>query len=204
MRIEPVADNAYSTGVAVVTERIVTEAVSCGVERVVAQSPRRSTRTLHDGMMTMRTIALALGWSCFVWGAMAAPEAIWDLDWAKTAPLEVEVASEAVETHADVDVVHRELIYTSHTWNAANIRIAGHLVYPKSAEENPLPAMTLVTASESDARNMALTANVVALAIDRVGEGGSTGPADDYKNWLDIDEGTDIRNSWMYHYFTTP
>jgi cephalosporin-C deacetylase-like acetyl esterase len=151
-------------------------------------------------MTTMKTMALALGWTCFVWGASASPESIWDLDWAKTEPLEVEIVSEAVETHAGVDVVHRELTYYSHTWNATNIRIAGHLVYPKSAEENPLPAMTLVTASESDARNTALTANVVAFAIHRVGEGGSTGPADDYNNWLDIDEGTDIRNSWMYHY----
>jgi len=148
----------------------------------------------------MRRMAFALVWTCIVGGAGAAPEPIWDVDWAKSEPLDVEITSEVVETHNGMDVVHRELTYYSHTWNGVKVQIAGHLVYPQSAEESPLPAMTLVTASASDARNMALTANVVALAIDRVGEGGSSGPADDYRNWLDLDEGTDIRNSWMYHY----
>lgn len=138
--------------------------------------------------------------SCLCLAANAERQPLWDLEWAKTAPLDVNVHSETLEVHEGTELVRRELSYFSHSWQRETIRIAGHLFYPKSAEQTPLPAMLMVTASESDARNTARNAHVVALAIDRVGEGNSTGPADDYRNWLDLDEGTDIRNSWMYHY----
>ena len=53
---------------------------------------------------------------------------------------------------------------------------------------------------DSKALRHAAENNVVALAIDRVGEGGSKGPRDHYGNWLNLDAGKDVRNGWMYHY----
>lgn len=146
----------------------------------------------------MKTNAFLL--SCFCLVANAERQPLWDLEWAKRTPLDVKIRSETLEVHGEILLVRRDLSYFSHAWQQEEIRIAGHLFYPKSAEQTPLPAVLLVTASENDARNTALNAHVVAFAIDRVGEGDSTGPADDYRNWLDLDEGADVRRSWMYHY----
>jgi dienelactone hydrolase len=131
--------------------------------------------------------------------AWSGPAAMWDVAWARSAPLDVEDLEEAVHESSGRRVVLREVTYLSHEWEGAPIRIAGHLAMPENAVE-PLPAMVLVTSSATDARNTAANSNIVALAIDRVGEGGSTGPRDDYRNWLDLDEPKDIRNGWMYHH----
>jgi len=148
----------------------------------------------------MRAAAIVLGMTCLAPAAISAPDIVWDVDWAKSAPLEVEVASESVERHNDVDLIVRELSFLSHEWNGTAIRIAGHLAAPVAARTTPLPAMVMVTASPTDARNLAASGGIVALAIDRVGEGESTGPKDIYENWLDLEPDKDIRNSWMYHF----
>lgn len=130
--------------------------------------------------------------------AVSASDSPWDVEWARTADLAVEVASETSEVVDERSLTLREFSYLSHEWNGEEIRIAGHLAMPVG--ESPLPAMVMVTEGMGGAKRMAAAENVVALAIDRVGEGDSTGPADNYENWLDLDEGTDIRNGWMHHY----
>jgi hypothetical protein len=142
--------------------------------------------------------ALACSVLVLLSSAASALEHPWDIAWAKSAELHVEIASETVETEGGVTVNLREFSYLSHVWDGADIRIAGHLAAPVS--ETPLPAMVLVTDGMGGAKRIAATHNVIALAIDRVGEGDSTGPTDTYDNWLDLDEGTDIRNGWMHHY----
>lgn len=149
--------------------------------------------------MPFRLLAARAVWlSALVALVASASDTPWDLRWARKGGLSVEVASEATVEVEGVTLDLREFSYLSHEWNGEEIRIAGHLAVPRSDVE--LPAMVLVTDGMGGAKRMAAAENVVALAIDRVGEGDSTGPKDDYKNWLDIDEGTDIRNSWMHHY----
>ena len=60
-----------------------------------------------------------------VLGATASQD-LWDLDWAKTAPLEVEVISESTREVDGIPMIARELSYLSHEWRGASIRIAGH------------------------------------------------------------------------------
>ncbi|MDA1193534.1 MAG: acetylxylan esterase, partial [Candidatus Poribacteria bacterium] len=143
-------------------------------------------------------------WILAVTTAHAAPDMIWDLEWAKTAPLEVEITDEQVVEHGGKTLIAREFTYFSHEWDGERIRIAGHLAMPVAAKESPLPGFIMVTSAMSDAKNTAATTNTITLAIDRVGEGGSTGPRDApggvYETWLAIDPPTDPRNSWMYHY----
>jgi hypothetical protein len=122
----------------------------------------------------------------------------WDMSWARSADLHVEVLSEDTGEEDGVALALREFTFLSHVWNDEEIRIAGHLAMP--ADSSPLPAMVLVTDGMGGARRIAAAENVVALAIDRVGEGDSTGPTDTYDNWLDLDEGTPIQNGWMHHY----
>ncbi len=149
--------------------------------------------------MPFRLLAARAVWLLALVALVAsASDTPWDLRWARKGGLSVEVASESTEDVEGVTLDLREFSYLSHEWNGEEIRIAGHLAVPRSDVE--LPAMVLVTDGMGGAKRMAAAENVVALAIDRVGEGDSTGPKDDYKNWLDIDEGTDIRNSWMHHY----
>ena len=128
----------------------------------------------------------------------AAADHPWDMTWARSADLDVMLVSEDAGEEDGVALPLREFTYLSPVWDAEEIRIAGHLAMP--ASDTPLPAMVLVTDGMGGAKRIAATHNVIALAIDRVGEGESTGPTDTYDNWLDLDEGTDIRNSWVHHY----
>ncbi|MBT3269004.1 hypothetical protein HN371_17785 [Candidatus Poribacteria bacterium] len=149
--------------------------------------------------MRFRLVVARVAWVLAVVALVAsASDTPWDVEWARGADLSVEITSETTEDVDGVTLTLREFSYLSHEWNGEDIRIAGHLAAP--ASEAALPAMVLVTDGMGGAKRMAAAENIVALAIDRVGEGASTGPKDDYKNWLDIDEGTDIRNSWMHHY----
>jgi dienelactone hydrolase len=149
--------------------------------------------------MLARLLAPRVAWGLAlivtVVGASATP---WDVQWARTGDLDVVVSSETVEEVDGITLRLREFSYLSHVWEGEEIRIAGHLAAP--ASDRALPAMVLVTDGMGGAKRMAAGNNVVALAIDRVGAGGSTGPTDTYDNWLDLDEGTDIHNSWMHHY----
>ena len=127
-----------------------------------------------------------------------AEPSLWDVEWAKSAPLEVEVKSEATETVAGVALILRELRYTSHEWKREKIQIAGHLAMPESAKETPLPGWLNVTGDMNAAKAAAVQYHVVALSIDRVGSGQSTGPRDHYLEWLDVE--AEPKNGWMYHY----
>ena len=123
---------------------------------------------------------------------------LWDMDAIKNDPLFAEIVSEQTVEKDGIQINLREIRYLSHVWNGQEIRIAGHLAVPPS--EKPLPAMILVTGNAEEAARTAASAGAVILAIDRVGEGNSTGPNDVYANWLDLAEETDIRNSWLRHY----
>lgn len=123
---------------------------------------------------------------------------LWDMDAIKNDPLFAETVSERTIEKNGIQIDLREIRYLSHIWNGQEIRIAGHLAVPPS--EKPLPAMILVTGNADEAVRTAASVGAIILAIDRVGEGNSTGPSDLYANWLDLAEETDIRNSWMRHY----
>ena len=123
---------------------------------------------------------------------------LWDVEWAKSAPLAVEVKSEASETVEGRGLILREIRYTSHEWKGEQIRIAGYLAMPETAKGTPLPGWLNVTGDMNAAKTAAAQYQVVALSIDRVGSGNSTGPRDHYLEWLAV-EG-EPRNGWMYHF----
>ena len=124
----------------------------------------------------------------------------WDLDWAKTAPLDIRISAKARETVGGVPILTRELTYFCHDSKGDPIRIFAHLAMPPSAADTPLPAMVLMHTPWQTAAQYAARENIVALVPSRVGEEGSEGPHDHYSNWMALDEGEDVRNGWMYHF----
>ena len=126
---------------------------------------------------------------------------LWDMEYAETAPLFAETLSESeapLKTADGKAVRLRRVRYLSHVWKGEEIAIAAHLALPEA--DAPLPALIMLTANAEAAAQTAASGNIIALALDRVGEGDSTGPRDDYANWLALSEEEDIRNSWMRHY----
>ena len=123
---------------------------------------------------------------------------LWNVEWAKSAPLNVEVKSEITEMVEGTALILREIRYNSHEWKGETIWIAAHLAMPETAKETPLPGWLNVTGGMNDAKKAAVQHQVVALSIDRVGSGKSTGPPDGYIEWLDIE--ADPKDGWMYHY----
>jgi cephalosporin-C deacetylase-like acetyl esterase len=122
---------------------------------------------------------------------------LWDVEWAKSAPLDVEIVSETTETVEGTPLILREIRYTSHEWMGETIRIAGYLAMPENVP-TPLPGWLNVTGRMKDAKQAVVEYRVVALSIDKPGSRNSTGPRDTYLNWLDV--GETPRNGWMYHF----
>jgi len=112
---------------------------------------------------------------------------LWDVEWAKSAPLNVEVKSEITEMVEGTALILREIRYNSHEWKGETIWIAAHLAMPETAKETLLPGWLNVTGGMNDAKKAAVQHQVVALSIDRVGSGKSTGPPDGYIGWLDVE-----------------
>jgi cephalosporin-C deacetylase-like acetyl esterase/multidrug transporter EmrE-like cation transporter len=133
-------------------------------------------------------------------GTMAEPQdlhALWDLDAIAAEPLRLQVVKEGATGWGAMRVRTRELRYFSHRWTEGDVVIAGHLALP--AARGPVPAMVLGTGDAEQGIDFARKHGVATLVIDRPGTGESTGPEDDYHNWVHF---SDPRESWMWHYIT--
>jgi dienelactone hydrolase len=124
------------------------------------------------------------------------PQSLWSLSEARGQPLDVRIRSEEDRDGEGGPVRVRELYYTSHRWQDAPVRIAGHLAIP--VRDHPLPGFLLGSGSLESAESFARGHNVVCMAFDRPGVGDSNGPADVYENWINLDN--DPRDGWMWHY----
>ena len=128
------------------------------------------------------------------------PQELWDMEQIIRNPLDVRVREEETVERDGRKVVRREIYYTSHVFRGTPVRIAAHVAIPES--DKPLPAMVLGTSNVDGAESMAVTHNVVAIAIDRPGVGDSNGPPDLYnESWLDLTH--DPRDGWMWQFITS-
>jgi drug/metabolite transporter (DMT)-like permease/dienelactone hydrolase len=122
---------------------------------------------------------------------------LWDLREIAVAPLDVKTLKEGATGWGASRVRTREVRYLSHHWSGGDVVIAAYVAVP--AAKGPLPAMILGTGDAESGIEFARAHRVVTIVIDRPGVGESTGPQDDYRNWVHF---TDPRESWMWHYIT--
>jgi len=125
------------------------------------------------------------------------PAGLWDLREIAAAPLNVKVVKEGATGWGASRVRTREVRYVSHHWSGGEVVIAAYIAIP--AAKGPLPAMILGTGDAESGIEFARAHHVVTIVIDRPGTGESTGPEDDYRNWVHF---ADPRESWMWHYIT--
>jgi cephalosporin-C deacetylase-like acetyl esterase/drug/metabolite transporter (DMT)-like permease len=122
---------------------------------------------------------------------------LWDLRAIAQDPLHAKVLQEGATGWGAGRVRTREVRYTSHRWQGGEVVIAAHVALP--AAEEPMPAIIMGTGDAEAGIEFARKHRVAAIAIDRPGTGESTGPEDDYRNWVHF---SDPRESWMWHYIT--
>ena len=114
---------------------------------------------------------------------------------ATDAPLDAEVVGSAHASSLRGRIHLREMRFLSHEWSGGAVRIAAYLAVPPG--RGPHPLLVDGTGTMDSARDFAKRHGVACLAFDRPGVGQSTGPEDQYQNWIHFD---DPRESWMWHY----
>jgi len=123
---------------------------------------------------------------------------LWDLRQIAEGPLQVRTLRHGAVGWGKSRVRTQELRYLSHRWDGGEVVIAAHVALP--AVPPPVPAVIMGTGDADTGIEFARRHRVATLVIDRPGTGDSTGPEDDYRNWVRF---TDPRDSWMWHYITS-
>ena len=114
---------------------------------------------------------------------------------AATDPLEVRVVSERLRRRTRRRLLLREVRFDSHEWQQGTVRIAAFVAVPLGL--GPVPAMVVGAGDLKRAADFAARHQIGCLCFDRPGTGASTGPADEYANWIHFDH---PREGWMWHY----
>ncbi|MGQ9730742.1 MAG: EamA family transporter [Candidatus Zipacnadales bacterium] len=120
---------------------------------------------------------------------------LWDLQAVIHEPLRMQVVRTGASGWGAHRVRTREVRYYSHNWAEGEVIIAAYIALP--ATDAPVPAMVMGTGDAKSGEEFCRTHRVATVVIDRPGVGQSTGPEDDYSNWVRF---TDPRESWMWHY----
>lgn len=120
---------------------------------------------------------------------------MWDLDAIAATPLQPQVLRRQTTGWAARRLERRELLFYSHHWAEGEVVIHAYLALP--AKTRPAPAMVMGTGDTDSGAEFCRKHGVATLVIDRPGTGESTGPEDDYVNWVRFE---DPRESWMWHY----
>jgi drug/metabolite transporter (DMT)-like permease/dienelactone hydrolase len=129
---------------------------------------------------------------------MAEPEtlaSLWDLEEIAAAPLRLQELRRRTTGWGRGRLRQRELLYYSHDWAGGEVVIHAHLALPSG--RTPAPAVVMGTGDADSGAEFSRKHGVATLAVERPGTGESSGPEDDYANWVQFD---DPRESWMWHY----
>lgn len=122
---------------------------------------------------------------------------LWDLQAIAEEPLRVRVLGEEAVGWGRSRVRLREVRYYSHDGPDGEIIIAAYIAVP--ATKAPMPAIVKGTGDVESAVEFARKHRIVTVLIDRPGTGESTGPVDDYVNWVRFSHPCE---SWMWHFVT--
>jgi len=110
-------------------------------------------------------------------------------------PLGVHVVSERLRRGARGRFLLSEVRFDSHEWRQGIVRIAAYVAVPVGLGR--VPAMVFGAGDLKRSADFATRHRVGCLCFDRPGTGASTGPADEYTNWIHFDH---PREGWMWHY----
>ncbi|MBM3497959.1 MAG: hypothetical protein FJX74_04735 [Armatimonadetes bacterium] len=147
-------------------------------DRSEAGAPRTEPSQEQDGLMGADRLA-----------------ELWDLQAIAGEPLRVKVVRQGAAGWGASRVRTQEVRYFSHGWAEGDVLIAARIALP--AEKGRVPAMILGTGDADAGIEFARRHRVATIVLDRPGTGESTGPEDDYRNWVHF---SDPRDSWMWHY----
>ncbi len=125
----------------------------------------------------------------------AAPALLWDLEAITKAPLKLRTVRKRTTGWGAGRLEHHELFFYSHDWAEGEVVIHAYLALPVSDE--PVPAIVMGTGDADSAAEFCRNHRVATVVIDRPGTAESSGPEDDYTNWVRF---ADPRESWMWHY----